>query len=220
MPVHLRPGTLDDESPLLNLFDEAVLWLTQRGLSGQWGSEPWSQRPETRERVARLARSPGLTVAEKDGDVVGALEVSESFALLRSSERRTQSVHLSPFDIEIIYRARDRHRTLGSCTRLTAAREASAFCESIAGQAGNNNSSGTTSQLGLLPRGLSIEMDGRDSFLASALIDQPSPRLPRFAQSTLNAREVRTRPTGCRPKQRAAAGPASPACELPPTAGR
>ena len=78
MPVHLRPGTAYDELPLLNLFDEAVLWLTQRGLSGQWGSEPWSQRPETRERVARLARSPGLTVAENGGEVVGALEISEN----------------------------------------------------------------------------------------------------------------------------------------------
>jgi GNAT superfamily N-acetyltransferase len=78
MPVHLRPGTVADEARLLNLFDEAVLWLTQRGLSGQWGSEPWSQRPETKERVARLAMSPGLTVAEDGGEVVGALEVSEN----------------------------------------------------------------------------------------------------------------------------------------------
>jgi len=78
MPVHLRPGAVEDESALLNLFDGAVLWLTQRGLSGQWGREPWSQRPETKERVARLARSPGLTVVENGGEVVGALEVSEN----------------------------------------------------------------------------------------------------------------------------------------------
>jgi GNAT superfamily N-acetyltransferase len=78
MSLQLRPGAVDDESPLLNLFDEAVRWLTQRGLSGQWGSEPWSLRPETKERVARLARSPGLTVAENGGEVVGALEVSEN----------------------------------------------------------------------------------------------------------------------------------------------
>lgn len=27
MPVHLRLSAVDDESPLLNLFDEAVLWV-------------------------------------------------------------------------------------------------------------------------------------------------------------------------------------------------
>jgi GNAT superfamily N-acetyltransferase len=76
-PVILRPGRVDDEEPLLDLFDEAVLWLTERGLSGQWGSRPWSERADAKERVARLARSPGLTVAEVDGSLVGALDVTE-----------------------------------------------------------------------------------------------------------------------------------------------
>ena len=52
------PGRADDEQSLLGLFDEAVLWLTDRGLSGQWGSRPWSERPETKERVASLAEQP------------------------------------------------------------------------------------------------------------------------------------------------------------------
>jgi GNAT superfamily N-acetyltransferase len=76
-PVILRPGRVDDEPSLLRLFDEAVLWLTERGLSGQWGSRPWSERADTKARVARLARSPGLTVAEADDSLVGALEVTE-----------------------------------------------------------------------------------------------------------------------------------------------
>jgi GNAT superfamily N-acetyltransferase len=77
MTILLRPGNTDDEQPLLGLFDEAVLWLTERGLSGQWGSRPWSERPETKQRVASLASSSGLTVAEVGDEVVGALEVSE-----------------------------------------------------------------------------------------------------------------------------------------------
>ena len=77
MEVLLRPGTVDDEQSLLRLFDEAVLWLAERGLSGQWGSKPWSEIPDRRERVARLARSPNLTVAEVGGELVGALDVSE-----------------------------------------------------------------------------------------------------------------------------------------------
>jgi GNAT superfamily N-acetyltransferase len=75
--IHLRPGGIDDEQSLLGLFDEAVLWLTERGLSGQWGSQLWSERPDRRERVASLAGSPGTTVAQFENEVVGALEVNE-----------------------------------------------------------------------------------------------------------------------------------------------
>jgi len=77
MKILLRPGKVDDEQPLLGLFDEAVLWLTERGLSGQWGSQRWSERPETKQRVASLASSSGLTVAEVGDELIGALEVSE-----------------------------------------------------------------------------------------------------------------------------------------------
>jgi len=74
----LRPGTVDDESALLELFDEAVRWLAGRGLGGQWGTQPWSERPDRRERISRLARSSELTIAEVGNRVVGALEVGES----------------------------------------------------------------------------------------------------------------------------------------------
>jgi GNAT superfamily N-acetyltransferase len=77
MKILLRQGKVNDEHSLLGLFDEAVLWLTERGLGGQWGTEPWSERPETKERVASLATSSGLTVAEVGDELVGALEVSE-----------------------------------------------------------------------------------------------------------------------------------------------
>jgi GNAT superfamily N-acetyltransferase len=73
-----RPGTVDDEISLLELFDEAVRWLAGRGLGGQWGTQPWSERPDRRERISRLARSSELTIAEVGNRVVGALEVGES----------------------------------------------------------------------------------------------------------------------------------------------
>lgn len=75
--IHLRPGRIDDEQSLLGLFDEAVLWLTERGHSGQWGSQLWSERPDRRERVASLAGSSGTTIAQFENEVVGALEVNE-----------------------------------------------------------------------------------------------------------------------------------------------
>jgi GNAT superfamily N-acetyltransferase len=66
------------ESSLLEFFDEAVRWLAGKGLGGQWGTQPWSERPDRRERISRLARSSELTIAEVGDQVVGALEVSES----------------------------------------------------------------------------------------------------------------------------------------------
>lgn len=76
MEIVLRPGRADDEERLLALFDGAVRWLTERGFGGQWGTRPWSERPDTRQRVAHLARSAGLTVAVAGDELVGALEVS------------------------------------------------------------------------------------------------------------------------------------------------
>jgi GNAT superfamily N-acetyltransferase len=40
---------------LLGLFDDAVAWLTARGQTGQWGSQPFSEQPRQRERIAEWA---------------------------------------------------------------------------------------------------------------------------------------------------------------------
>jgi ribosomal protein S18 acetylase RimI-like enzyme len=74
--VRFRPGSRDDAPALLALFDEAVAWLVERGQPGQWGTEPWSGSERHRAFVSELAAA-GLTVAEEDGEVVGALVVGE-----------------------------------------------------------------------------------------------------------------------------------------------
>jgi ribosomal protein S18 acetylase RimI-like enzyme len=75
---HLRRGGPADEDALLALFDEAVAWLVARGQAGQWGSEPFSQRPDMRARVHGLATGGGLWIAERAGQAVGALAVEEA----------------------------------------------------------------------------------------------------------------------------------------------
>jgi GNAT superfamily N-acetyltransferase len=75
--VELRAGTPQDEQALLDLFDEAVGWLVERGQPEQWGSEPWSESDRHREFVADLARHEGFVVAEEDGEPVGALVLGE-----------------------------------------------------------------------------------------------------------------------------------------------
>jgi ribosomal protein S18 acetylase RimI-like enzyme len=75
----IRPARAGDEGPLLGMFDEAVAWLVERGQSEQWGSEPWSQAEKGRRAVRSLVQHGGLQMLERDGMVIGALEVGERF---------------------------------------------------------------------------------------------------------------------------------------------
>ena len=75
--LRLRPGGPDDADAVLELFDEAIAWLVARGQTGQWGTEPASQRPRLRERVAGWAGGGGLWIAEDEGRAIGALVVGE-----------------------------------------------------------------------------------------------------------------------------------------------
>lgn len=76
--MKLRQGGPDDAAVLLELFDEAVAWLTERGRAGQWGTRPWSQIPARVERVQKLA-ADGLWLAETDrGTPTGALVTTET----------------------------------------------------------------------------------------------------------------------------------------------
>jgi GNAT superfamily N-acetyltransferase len=78
LTMRLRPGGPEDHQSLLSLFDEAVAWLSARGLEGQWGSQPWSEQPERQSLVLEMASKPGLTIAEIASDTVGALIISDS----------------------------------------------------------------------------------------------------------------------------------------------
>ena len=77
MDLLIRPGGPEDQRSLLFLFDEAVQWLTARGLEGQWGSQPWSERPESQKLVLEMTTNSGFTVAEIGPDTVGALIISD-----------------------------------------------------------------------------------------------------------------------------------------------
>lgn len=75
--MDLRRGDTDDLPALLDLFDEAVAWMVANGNTEQWGTEPWSARPEQVTRVRGVVEASDLWVAEIDGAVVGALIVSD-----------------------------------------------------------------------------------------------------------------------------------------------
>ena len=74
--ARIRNGGPGDADALLALFDEAVEWLVARDQPGQWGTQPWSQRPHAVTRARQWAQGPGLRIAEaQDGTVLGALVV-------------------------------------------------------------------------------------------------------------------------------------------------
>jgi GNAT superfamily N-acetyltransferase len=91
LEYEIRPGSPDDEGALLALFDEAVEWMVARGQTGQWGDRPFSERRETRARVREFAEHPGLWMAERDGEPLGALIVG------------VRPPHVEPIDASELY---------------------------------------------------------------------------------------------------------------------
>lgn len=65
--MHIRTGGPDSAQDLLALLDGAVAWLAARGRTGQWGTVPWSQRPESVARAERSCREQFVRIAEPDG---------------------------------------------------------------------------------------------------------------------------------------------------------
>lgn len=78
--VRVSPGGRDGAAALLALFDDAVAWLTARGQTGQWGSEPFSTRPRARARVEAFATDDELWFAvAPDGRPAGAIVLGDAF---------------------------------------------------------------------------------------------------------------------------------------------
>ena len=73
--VTIRPGTRADVPAVLAMLDGAIRWLTERGRTGQWGSEPQSGQPRRIDSLTGFADRHGLWLAEIDGEPAGALAV-------------------------------------------------------------------------------------------------------------------------------------------------
>lgn len=63
---------------MLALCDESVRWLVSRGLSGQWGTEPFSTQPEMCALIHRTLRDNEVRIAEHHDEVVGVLAAGAS----------------------------------------------------------------------------------------------------------------------------------------------
>ncbi|RKN41710.1 GNAT family N-acetyltransferase [Streptomyces hoynatensis] len=58
------------------MLDGAVAWLVGLGRTGQWGTEPWSARPQAVRRVREIVASGTPWVAEVDGEAAGSLTLT------------------------------------------------------------------------------------------------------------------------------------------------
>ncbi|MGC4748604.1 GNAT family N-acetyltransferase [Micromonospora sp. DT201] len=71
----IRPGGPDDAGAVLGLLDHAIAWLTARGRTGQWGSDPASTDPRRIAQANAYATGGGLHLAMLGDSPVGALVV-------------------------------------------------------------------------------------------------------------------------------------------------
>ncbi len=74
--TRIRQGGPADAELMLAMLDGAVAWLVKQGRTGQWGTEPWSTRPEGVDRITRVATEDSVWIAEVDGQPAAAMAVS------------------------------------------------------------------------------------------------------------------------------------------------
>ena len=68
----MRPAVFGDAENILNVSDEATVWLLEHGMSEQWGAEPPSAEPDFVARVSSWIRDGEAMVAiDSNGDVHG-----------------------------------------------------------------------------------------------------------------------------------------------------
>ncbi len=83
-PISGPYGTLEisvaqaaDLPDVLGLFDDAVVWLNERGVTGQWGTTPFSASPRSGPRFMGWIDAGALFVARQAGRIVGCVALAE-----------------------------------------------------------------------------------------------------------------------------------------------
>ncbi|WP_336788673.1 GNAT family N-acetyltransferase [Gordonia malaquae] len=86
MTTTIRAARPDDADVVLGLFDDAIAWLAAAGLSGQWGSVPWSEQSASADRVRREFATDGAWIAERPGlGVCGGMVLGSAMPYVQAS---------------------------------------------------------------------------------------------------------------------------------------
>ncbi|MGW1008482.1 GNAT family N-acetyltransferase [Streptomyces termitum] len=75
--ITIRQGRGARDVPvMLGILDSAVVWLNGKGITAQWGTEPFSARPKTVELVTEVATGGLTLIAEAGGVPAGTLTLT------------------------------------------------------------------------------------------------------------------------------------------------
>ncbi|MFF6887756.1 GNAT family N-acetyltransferase [Streptomyces sp. NPDC012421] len=74
--ITIRRGDPADLPAVLAILDSAVVWLNGRGITAQWGTDPFTTRPATVELVERVVTEGSPWIAEVDGVPAGTLTLT------------------------------------------------------------------------------------------------------------------------------------------------
>jgi ribosomal protein S18 acetylase RimI-like enzyme len=73
----IAPATEADLPVVFALLDEALGWLVSRGITGQWGTTPFSEMPTMKARFMEWIAEGAFFIARVDGVAAGTLALSE-----------------------------------------------------------------------------------------------------------------------------------------------
>ncbi|MEU7119363.1 GNAT family N-acetyltransferase [Streptomyces zaomyceticus] len=76
MTISIRKGGAEDLPAVLGVLDSAVVWLNGRGITAQWGTEPFSGRPKAVKQVEDTMAAGDPWLAEVDGVPAGTMTLT------------------------------------------------------------------------------------------------------------------------------------------------
>ncbi|MFF8836252.1 GNAT family N-acetyltransferase [Streptomyces sp. NPDC015130] len=74
--MKIRKGGAEDLPAIVDVLDSAVVWLNGKGITAQWGTEPFSARPAAVQQVADTVAEGDLWIAEIDGVPAGTMTLT------------------------------------------------------------------------------------------------------------------------------------------------
>ncbi|MFF1507972.1 GNAT family N-acetyltransferase [Streptomyces sp. NPDC058326] len=76
MKISIRKGRAEDLPAILGVLDSAVVWLNGKGITAQWGTEPFSARPKAVRQVEDTMVAGDPWIAEIDGVPAGTMTLT------------------------------------------------------------------------------------------------------------------------------------------------
>jgi ribosomal protein S18 acetylase RimI-like enzyme len=123
--IALRLATGNDTDAVVSLYDQAVAWLAARGRTGQWGTTPFSARPDAVALIRGRAGSGTMWLAHTGAQLLGAIVLGDKppvYIKPAVGSAGEPEIYISGFITSRALRARTAGRTLLDHAITTARR--------------------------------------------------------------------------------------------------